>query len=141
MRVLMILFGVVLLACYDGGQGGTSEDTRGDTPAESPTVSSVLMDADGDGYIVGAGDCDDTDPDIHPNAEELCDGIDQDCDGEIDNNPRFDADGDGYPNPLLCDTSEADCDDGNSSLNPGAEERCDDDVDNDCDGEFNEGCP
>jgi len=44
-----------------------------------------------------------------------------------------DADGDGF------DQSE-DCDDGNSSIHPGADETCDDGVDNDCDGQADEGC-
>ena len=32
----------------------------------------------------GGGDCNDDDPDIHPEAEEICDEVDNDCDGEVD---------------------------------------------------------
>jgi M6 family metalloprotease-like protein len=51
--------------------------------------ASVCTDADGDGYYVeggncGAFDCDDTDEEINPGASELCDGVDNNCNQEID---------------------------------------------------------
>ena len=42
------------------------------------------IDSDGDGYTSCQGDCDDNDPSIYPGAPEICDGKDNDCDGEVD---------------------------------------------------------
>jgi len=102
------------------------------------------------GFLTDSSDCDDHDDDIHPGATELCDGIDNDCDGSSDEDDAADAstwyadvDGDGYGDPST--TSAActqpggyqgdgtDCDDGDSAVNPGAVEICDG-LDNDCDG-------
>jgi PKD repeat protein len=47
-------------------------------------LSIVDDDDDGDGYTDKQGDCDDTDPAINPDAQEVCDGKDNDCDGQID---------------------------------------------------------
>ncbi|MCB9762224.1 MAG: hypothetical protein H6739_20660 [Alphaproteobacteria bacterium] len=110
-------------------------------------------DQDGDGMSIAQGDCDDLSPSVYRHAVEVCDDLDNDCDGEIDEEDAdldwsttsvwfVDADGDGYGDPdqprEACFRSEGlvsfgnDCDDGDSSVHPGAEEVCDD-VDNDCD--------
>ena len=80
-------------------------------------AGAATCDADGDGFdslACGGGDCDDTDPTINPLAGELCDTIDQDCDGDIiesfldtdgDNDPNCidpDDDGDGDPDGSDC---------------------------------------
>jgi hypothetical protein len=68
---------------------GTSKDARACKP--------------GDGYIAKVGDCDDSDPLINPTAQESCNGVDQDCDGLVDDNvgsawwPDEDQDGFGDP--------------------------------------------
>jgi len=87
------------------------------------------MDEDGDqdGYTPSEGDCDDTDAGINPGATEVCNSLDDDCDGAVDED--FDLDGDGYTS---CG-SPVDCDDLDPWVYPGAGEVCDG-VDSNCDG-------
>ena len=110
-----------------------------------------------EGYVRLGGDCDDTSTEIGPHVEEICDGVDQDCDGTADDGAGeqlwyADLDGDGYPGAedvvQACQAPEGflaepeiwDCDDDNAEINPAAEESCDE-RDNDCDGETDEGVP
>ncbi len=109
------------------------------------------IDADEDGWTLGEGDCDDSNPDIHPGADDICDGIDNDCSGTADDDPNAtpvewctDADHDGYGSSTECITScaqpddgyildDSDCNDDDRSINPSANETCDD-VDENCNG-------
>src|SRR5262249_52872729 len=94
---------------------------------------------------------DDSDPAVNPDAQEVFDGIDNNCNGEVDEGVGFffyrDADGDGFGNPddmvlagqepegFVSDSS--DCDDADPGVNPLAQEVCDG-VDNNCDGNIDE---
>ena len=93
-------------------------------------------DLDGDGESVCDGDCDDDNVDVNTLAEETCNGFDDNCDGSVDEG--FDADGDQYfdGDDAGCAGAydELDCDAADSTINPGAEEVCDDEIDNNCDG-------
>ena len=104
------------------------------------------------GFIPNGTDCDDAAAAAFPGATETCDGVDNDCDGTIDNGVTSvwyaDTDGDGYgdaaSSQVACEgpegfvTDSTDCDDGSGSVHPGLDEVCDE-LDNDCDGTVDEG--
>ena len=111
-------------------------------------TDSSSPDEDGDGFI--EDDCFEGRADIHPDADELCDGWDNDCDGDVDEDPvngtgfYVDADGDGFGGgeatwscePVADRVSNGgDCDDGDALAWTGAAEDCFDGVDNDCNGD------
>ncbi len=95
---------------------------------EFDAVCSGADDSDGDddGYTICEGDCNDNAAEVYPTALEVCDGIDNNCSGIIDE--EFDTDYDGYT------TCGGDCDDSSTDINPSAVEICWDGQDNDCDG-------
>ena len=120
-----------------------------ETKADPDLIPWGDPDLDGDGFTQLDGDCDDFDEAVHPEAEEICDGVDNNCDGAIDEGAidagtwYIDYDGDGYGGPsdydeVSCTQPEgyiadgSDCDDGDPTINPGADEVCDG-VDNNCD--------
>ncbi len=135
--ILLALLGAFGVGC-PGDKDGEGKDTDG-----PPSV-----DLDKDGYGESA-DCDDQSANIFPGADEQCNGIDDDCDGEIDEAGAIDgipgytdADGDTYgasgpgticPGAAGYVSIGGDCDDSSAAVNPAATESCDT-VDNDCDG-------
>ncbi len=118
-------------------------------------ATTVVIDCDQPaGYLADDTDCDDTSADVSPAGTELCNGIDDDCDGDTDEDSAGDAstwyaddDGDGYGDAtdasVACDAPAGtvadnnDCNDAEFDINPAATEVCDD-VDNDCDGDIDD---
>ncbi|MCB9763854.1 MAG: hypothetical protein H6739_29055 [Alphaproteobacteria bacterium] len=142
--------------CDDGDVAfhpGAPEEDCSDPSDYNCDGSVGYADGDGDGYAA-CEECDDTDRAVNPSATEVCDGVDNDCDGATDEDDAADAatwygdrDSDGYGDPSdatrACEAptgyvaDATDCDDANASANPGATEVCDS-VDNDCDGATDE---
>ena len=158
------------------GAGDVNNDSYGDFLIAAPDNSAgdtaagqsylflggpECVDNDGDGYgnpgsagcpNGAALDCDDTDAAINPDASEVCDYQDNDCDGLVDDDdPSLsgatswyeDADGDGYGDALSSTgacfqppgyvSDYSDCDDSDANTHPGAAEICDGE-DNNCNG-------
>jgi hypothetical protein len=148
---------------------GVDDDCDGETDEDAGDASTLWADADNDGYgdpeaaltacehpagyLDDSSDCDDNDPSVHPQAVELCNGVDDDCDGETDEDATdpstwcLDADADGFGDPGTCTQAcdqptgwvedATDCDDGDAAVNPAATELCNG-VDDDCDGAVDE---
>jgi hypothetical protein len=139
---------------------GHANDNGGGFPFSGWNIDDVQLvqvpcvDNDGDGHYditCGGDDCDDRFNVVYPGAPELCDFLDNDCDGRIDEGAFYfaDNDGDHYGNPLArietCNPpfgyvgNALDCNDNLAADHPGAVEYCDG-RDNDCDGLIDEGC-
>jgi hypothetical protein len=134
---------------------------------EGLTFTNYYADADGDGfgagtatnacaqpvgYVSNSTDCNANNAAVNPAATEVCNGIDDDCNTQIDEGLTFtnyyaDVDGDGYgagtatnacAQPVGYVSNSTDCNDANAAVNPGATEICNS-IDDDCDTQINEG--
>ena len=137
--------------------GEPSTEPAGEPSNEPSTeIDPLDTDDDGDGFSENEGDCNDSNSGIFPGTDETCDFIDNNCDGEVDNNPVdgvpyfVDSDEDGFGTGFgagtTCDEAPAgyslntdDCDDTTADASPINEEVCGDGVDNNCDGGVDEG--
>ncbi len=81
-----LLVAVLTTACSPRCPSLDGESPLGDseTPLVEDTGQDEPTDADADGFSVEDGDCDDGDPTVNPNATEACNGVDDDCDGAVD---------------------------------------------------------
>ncbi|MCB9685884.1 MAG: right-handed parallel beta-helix repeat-containing protein [Alphaproteobacteria bacterium] len=134
---------VAIVAYLDQDRDGFGDEASRRRVCELPENGSTV-----------AGDCDDADPAVNPDAAEICNELDDDCDGDVDEGVTrtyyADADDDGHGDPA--DTLEAcftpdgyaiagdDCDDAEPAAWDGAAEVCDG-IDNDCDGTSDEDLP
>ena len=133
-----------------------------DTSVDLTLGIDVFIDDDGDGFgqeaavvcslhhgfSLEAGDCDDTNSMVHPRSQEVCNGLDDNCDDVIDIDAIdqlvwfADTDGDGFGDvhvaeeaceePIGFVSNTDDCDDTNSLVHPQSQEICND-IDDDCD--------
>jgi len=152
--------------------GGSGEDGSGSGSGSDSSGCTAWPDGDGDGYGAGEvqtiepcdtlpggfadndADCDDTNSAVHPDASEVCNGFDDDCDGATDDADDslsrsstttwyVDGDRDGYGDardstraceaPRGHSATSGDCDDDNARVSPDANESCNG-IDDDCDG-------
>ena len=148
---------------------GVDEDCDGDIDEEASDAAPWFADTDADGfgdpnttttacaapsgYVGDNTDCNDSQSAVSPNAVELCNEIDDNCDGDVDEDggpilwyADTDADGFGDPNALTEEACTApdgtvadnsDCDDTTASVSPGVDEVCNT-IDDDCDGDVDE---
>jgi hypothetical protein len=144
------------------GDGVLAADDCDDLDATVGAAPTLYLDFDGDGYgdpaitnitcfspagwVAEGTDCNDLDATVSPAATEVCNsGQDDDCDGlsddadpsvDLSTGSEFyvDADGDGYGDDTALTAAAGDCDDGDSTVNPDAEEVCDNGVDDNCNG-------
>ncbi|WP_164002840.1 MopE-related protein [Pyxidicoccus caerfyrddinensis] len=146
-------------------------DNDCDAQVDEGVLSAWYRDADGDGfgdaaqstqacgkptgYVAVANDCNDTSAAIKPGAAEVCDGVDNNCSGAVDEGIALltwyrDVDGDTYgtstntlqkcSQPVGYVSAANDCDDSSAAIKPGATE-VSDGVDNNCNGAVDEGFP
>jgi hypothetical protein len=125
--------------CDDGDPDitdGTTFHTDADADGYGALDGAIQACEPPSGYVEDDRDCDDDDPEVNPAATELCNGVDDDCDGEVDEASAedtttwwIDADGDGYGDPRetaqACDApsgyaaaGEVDCDDDDATISP-----------------------
>ncbi|MCB9674506.1 MAG: putative metal-binding motif-containing protein [Alphaproteobacteria bacterium] len=144
----LVQFATTWYADVDNDGSGDANDTV--QACAQPIILGVR-------YVADDNDCNDADPTQNPQRQELCNAIDDDCDGLVDDldpnlvatpgGPRGyqDLDGDGFGVTSVAKdfcfavapgwaAASGDCDDTAAAVNPGASEVCGDGIDNDCDG-------
>ena len=158
-----LLGDVLTLSLESPGPGShqllvSATDSDGELRAATASFTLVepeLVDRDGDGFgdaALGGQDCDDDDATIHPDATERCNGLDDDCDGQVDQGLMSlwypDLDGDGFGDEAwarescLPPTEDAvaeggDCDDRDPAVHPAGVELCNG-LDDDCNGSIDD---
>jgi len=159
--------------CSKVGRDGAVGDSGASGTVVLTQMTACYADSDNDGFgdandagtlVVGGcdsvssdnnTDCDDSNGTTNPNGVEVCDGLDNNCDGSVDEGFAAstwyeDADGDGFgasgTDSSRCDQppgyvdNTLDCDDGDAGVNPGTTEVCGNSTDDNCDTNIDEDC-
>lgn len=140
-----------------GTTAGTGTTWYADADSDGfgdPSMTTIACDAP-TGYVSDNTDCNDANAAINPGAAEICNGLDENCNGDIDEGLTLDtwyadADGDTYGDATVsvstCDGAPAgyiadntDCNDADAAINPAATEICGNGIDDNCDGFMEEG--
>ncbi len=128
--------------------GCGKDSNKSPKPSEAEEVESTIRDLDGDGVTVGDGDCDDQDDSIHPGRLDACNGVDDNCNGVIDEG-HDDSDGDNIADCVDVEDCDGIDNNGDGTIDEGfdldgdgdpdcpSSEVCDGE-DNDQDGEIDE---
>jgi hypothetical protein len=152
--------GTTRLEGDDDGDGYTSSGCFNRYEGRTPTGCSSAVQIDGTMRRVLGRDCDDTNANTRPEQTEVCNGRDDNCNGETDEGVQrtyfIDRDGDGFGDRMASELARMacarpvgfsetadDCDDAAASVNPAAREICDmatPPVDENCNAARNEGC-
>ena len=161
--------GAVLDGATDAGSDGAVLDGATDGGSDGCTTMTYYADTDSDGFgdpaasmeacsapaghVSDNTDCNDTRGAVHPGGTEVCDGLDDDCNGTVDDGLTTmtyyaDTDSDGFGDPgASMDACSAptgyvsdntDCNDSSDAAHPGGTEVCDG-LDRDCDGSADNG--
>ncbi len=162
--VCVLFFGAISAGCGSSIVGSDDAQPRCNSSSDCAAgyvcrdgeciVVPDCTDLDHDGFCdvregcVECTDCNDNRPDIFPGADENCDGADNDCDGDTDEGCPCNN---GEEKPCgtevgICSKGISSCSDGqwgecHGGRQPENEENCTDDLDNDCNGAINDGCP
>lgn len=143
---------------FDVDGDGLIDDNNGDGIPDNfvEACTAPIDPVSGNRYVSNFSDCNDNNANINPSEPELCDGIDNNCNGIIDGTDAGnrgtiwykDADGDGYGNPYQfvynCDqpatyiADDSDCDDSRPTVNPAQQENCFTIYDDNCDDDTND---
>jgi len=157
--LIVVCCGVVGLACDDEASGSGEKASCDATVWFRDVDGDGSGDADGPydaceapiGHVANADDCNDQDPEVRPGAAEACDGVDNDCNGAIDDGADggaatwfADVDSDGFGDPESATEAciepdgfvgnSEDCNDDDPGIHPDADDLPRDGVDGDCDG-------